>query len=204
MQVTKNEIKKATIKNDRCNVSFKESTLTGINGVDKDCDGIIHQDLLAAFNRLKVHLVMLCEQPEANLVTHATITEFDITQLSNYVITGYVVGGTDEHEGVTIIGQKLLKSGKILNLIAPFTKYEDEYDFSSELGQDVQMVDYEVKEYLFGDKFGIKQESIDFDRPNEATIELSNAASDIPGLIIKQHNKRKKKDIEVVQFEEAV
>jgi hypothetical protein len=194
MEVTKNEISKATIKNDRCNVIFKENTATDINTVNKDCSGIIHADLLASFNRMKVHLVMLCEQPEMSLISHATISDFDISQLDNYVITGYVIGGTDEHEGVTIIGQKLLKSGKVLNLIAPFTKYEDDYEFSEELGQDVQMCSYEVDQYLFHDKFGIKQQEFEFDKANEATIELSNAASGINGnLIIKGHGKRKKK-----------
>lgn len=197
MEVTKNEISKVSIKSDRASVQFKETAGDEINSVNKDCGAVIHKDLLAALNKLKVHLVVLTEQPEASKVTLSTINDFDLTQLDNYTITGYVVGGTDEHSGVTIIGQKLLKSGKVLNLISPFTKYEDEYDFSEELGQDIEMCNYEVKEYLFNDKFGIKQQEMDFDKPQEASIELSNAAQSVSsGNVIIKHSKRKSKKVD--------
>jgi hypothetical protein len=192
MEVTKNVIKKATIKNDRCSVQFNETAGSEINAVNKDCGGIIHKDLLAAMNRLRVHLVTLTEQPEAKLVTQDSINDFDLTLLDNYTITGYTIGGSDEHEGVTITGQKLLKLGRVLNLVSPFIKYEDEYEFQEELGQDVEMVTYEVKEYLLNGKFGIKQESLDFDAPQEADIELSNAAQGIATMTVSSGRRSKK------------
>lgn len=195
MQVTKNEISKVTLKNDRASVQFKETAGDEINSVTKDCGAVVHKDLVAAMNRMKIHLVVLTEQPEAILVNHSSITDFDLSQLDNYVITGYVIGGTDEHTGVTIIGQKLLKSGKVLNLISPFTKYEDEYEFSEELGQDVEMATYEVKEYLFNDKYGIKQQEMDFDAPQDASIELSNAAEGVGTTMTISSRKRKKKQV---------
>jgi hypothetical protein len=79
---------------------------------------------------------------------------------------------------VTIIGQKILKSGQVLNLIAPFTKFSsddsvDGYSYGSELDLAIQRCDWEVSEYLFSEKYGVKQEQLDFesDAPVDANIE---------------------------------
>ncbi len=195
-----NQVVKATIKNDRCTVNFKENDGGDISAMSKDCAKIIHPDLVLAFNMLKTHLVVLCEQPESGMVNHANIGgDFDITLLDNYVITGIVIGGTDEHEGVTIIGQKLLKSGKVLNLIAPFTKYEDDYIFSSELSTDVSLCTYEVEQYVFHNKCGIKQQEFDFDAPEESSVTLSNAAEGIVRMTVSSKGKKKsKKSVETM------
>jgi len=89
MQVTKNEISKVTPKNDRASVQFKETAGDEINSVTKDCGAVVHKDLVAAMNRMKIHLVVLTEQPEASKVTLSTINDFDISLLDNYTITGY-------------------------------------------------------------------------------------------------------------------
>lgn len=189
MEVTKNEIQKVSIKNERCNVSFKESAGNELNVVNKECGAIVHKDLMAALNKLKVHLVVLCEQPESNKINHDNIDDFDLTLLDNYVITGYTIGGTDEHEGVTIVAQKLLKSGKVLNIVSPFTKYEDDYEFASELGLDVKGATYEVEQYLFNDKFGIKQQEMDFG----PEVNLKSAAEGIMTIEVSDRKKSKKK-----------
>lgn len=66
MEQVKNEIKKAVVKKDRLNVvyneRFSESNYTNV--INKSCDQIIHSDLREAFSRLKLHLVVLCEQPK--------------------------------------------------------------------------------------------------------------------------------------------
>ena len=170
MENVKNEILKASVKNDRLEVTFKENFTEAnySNEVAKKCSQIVHADLKAALERLKLHLVVICEQPEAGLINFESIHQFDMEQLDNYVVTGYTIGGSDESAGVTIIGQKLLKSGQVLNLIAPFTKFEDTdaYMFAGELYADIQACDWEVTEYLFGEKWGIKQQEFDFDVPD--------------------------------------
>lgn len=40
-------------------------------------------------------------------------------------ITGITIGGHDENEGATIVGQRMLQGNRVLNLVAPFTKYAD-------------------------------------------------------------------------------
>lgn len=195
MESTKNEIKKAVIKNDRCNVEFEESTAADLNKCKKECGAIIHNDLLAALSKLKTHLVVLTEQPEADNVTKSNIDEFDLSLLANYTITGYSLSGSDEDAGATIIGQKLLKSGSVLNLTSPLTKYTDDYDYAEQLGIDIESCNYEVKEYVFNNKFGVKQETFDFDKPEEANIEISNDGLDSFQMTIS--NKRSKKQSKV-------
>ena len=64
---------------------------------------------------------------EATLVNVANPSDDDLNEkLKNIIVTGYSKGGNDESAGVSIQAQKLLKSGQILNLSVPFTKYEDE------------------------------------------------------------------------------
>lgn len=184
MENAKNEILKASVKNDRLEVTFKENFTEAnySNEVAKKCSQIVHSDLKAVLGKLKLHLVVVCEQPEAGLIDFESIHEFNMDQLDNYIVTGYTIGGNDESAGVTIIGQKLLMSGQVLNLISPFIKFEDTeaYIFAGELYADVQACNWEVTEYLFGEKWGLKQTEFDFDIPEEAEgIEVT--ISDKPG-----------------------
>lgn len=161
------EILKAAVKNDQLEVTYRESFTDEnySNEVSKKCSQIVHSDLKAAMDQLKAHLAVICEQPEASIVRAAGIYEFNTETLDNYVVRGYSAGGTDESAGVTIIGQKLLKTGMVLNINAPFTKFEDNeaYDFAGALAGDIEACDHEVKEYLFNEKWGIKQMEFDFE-----------------------------------------
>ena len=92
MEQVKNEIKKAVVKKDRLNVvyneRFSESNYTNV--INKSCDQIIHSDLREAFSRLKLHLVVLCEQPEASKIDKDSFTSPGYAEtLENYIITGY-------------------------------------------------------------------------------------------------------------------
>ena len=177
MESVKNQIVKASVKNDRCEVTYKESFTEAnySNEVSKKCSRIVRADMKKALTRLTLHLVMVCEQPEAVLVDYESIHQIDLEEFNNYVVTGYSIGGSDESAGVTIIGQKLLKSGSVLNLISPFIKFEDSdaYLFAGELYSDIASCNYEVEEYLFAEKWGIKQQEFDFDAPEGADITVT-------------------------------
>ena len=176
MENAKIEILKASVKSDRLEVTYRESFSEEnySNEVSKKCSQIVHSDLKAALEKLKPHLVLICEQPEADEIKRAGIYDFDVESLDNYVVRGYSIGGTDESVGVTIIGQKLLKTGMVLNINAPFTKYEDEdaYDFAGALAADIEACNYEVQEYLFNGKWGIKQQEFDFEIPDDVNVEI--------------------------------
>ncbi len=184
MEIAKNIIEKATVKNERCEASYKEKFLEAnySNDVSKKCDQIVHADLKAAFEALVPFLVTITEQPEAKLFNAGNINSSQFPEeiakeIAKYTVTGYSHGGSDESAGVTLIGIKCLKSGQVLNLIAPFTKFltenMDGYPFGSELDVAIQGCDWEVSEYLFSEKYGIKQETLDFesDVPAEAGVD---------------------------------
>lgn len=183
METIGTEIKKVSLKDERLTVEitqeFKldpEKSDSFYDDINRKCSQVVHKDLKTALDRLKIHLVCICEMSEASWLEDQSIFDFKPDQLSNYEITGYTLGGSDENYGVTIVGKKLLANGQVLNLVAPFTKFEDEdgYKHGGALLADIDGCNYEVTEYLFQGKWGIKQAEFDFDTPNEADLENQN------------------------------
>ena len=175
MEQVKNEIKKAVVKKDRLNVvyneRFSESNYTNV--INKSCDQIIHSDLREAFSRLKLHLVVLCEQPEASKIDKDSFTSPGYAEtLENYIITGYANDSVDGVSGITIIGSKLLQSGKVVDLKIFVPLLDEQYLYYEELSIDAAACDAEVESYLFEEKWGIRQERLDFetDEPEEAIV----------------------------------
>lgn len=184
METATNVIEKVSLKGEKCDVTFKEKYKVAnySNEVAKKCDQIVHEDLKAAFKALRPFLITITEQPEGVLFNAGNIDdepdEDMELKIMKYIVTGYAVGGSGESEGVTLIGQKILKSGQVLNLIAPFTRYCDDtnadaYPYAAELSIAITRCNYEVNEYLFKEKWGIKQQQLDFetDAPEEAVLE---------------------------------
>lgn len=189
----KNIIQKAKIKDTKLEVVYEElfADENYSNTIEKKCAQIVHADLRQVFDKLKAHLVVVCEMPEADKINFNNIyDDYWAGTLDNYMIKGYSHGGSDESAGVTITGQKLLKSGQILNINTPFIKFEDEesYEFAGVLYTDIQACDYEVEQYLFHDKWGIKQLDFEFDAPEEAFL----------GEVVEKPKKRKSKKKELV------
>lgn len=175
METVKNEIKKAVIKKDRLNVVYNEryTEANYTNVISKACDQIVHHDLKEALSRLKLHLVVLCEQPEAKLVTKLSFSSPGFMEtINNYVISGYSNDSVDGVNGISIMGAKLLQSGKVVDLKIFVPMSDEQYPFAEELQIDAAACDAEVESYLFEEKWGIKQEQLDFDSdtPEDATI----------------------------------
>lgn len=175
MEQAKNEIKKAVIKKDRLNVVYNErfSEANYTNVINKTCDQIIHYDLKEAFNRLKLHLVVLCEQPEALNINKDSFSSPGYAEtLNNYIITGYANDSVDGVSGITIMGAKLLQSGKVVDLKIFVPLLDEKYPYYEELSIDAAACDAEVESYLFEEKWGIRQERLDFesDEPEDAAI----------------------------------
>ena len=170
------KIGKVKMKDDSLTVEYTEEYTTAnyINKITNSCAQLVHNDLKRAFNLLKPHVVKICEMPESEQVAieYPLEDEYNDEELNNYVVTGYVRGGTGEYEGVTIIAQKLLKCGKTLNLVVPFIKFSPEnndYPYSDELKCVIDMCDYEVDAYLFDNKWGVRQQDL-FGFDGEANI----------------------------------
>lgn len=136
-----------------------------INEVSKKCDNLVHDDLKNAFADLKPHLALICDLKEG---IRLDISDYDAEQLASIEVTGIVVTHGDQ-AGVTLIGKKRI-GNKVLNLVAPFTKYTDEqdpYEHADELSSSVDICVNEVQLYLTEGKAAAKQQQIDFDQNGE-------------------------------------
>jgi len=188
-------IKSVKIKNDQLSIAYRESFPEANygNAVTKDCEQFVHDDLKYALSLLRPHVAAICEMPEAKKINVSDPSDEDLNEtLKSYIINGYSKGGSDESAGVTITAQKILTTGKILNITVPFMQYQDEagdgYPYGEELASVIKRCDYEVDAYLFEGKWGLKQQSFDFDTPVESDITGSDDAAP------KKKKGRKKKE----------
>lgn len=119
-------------------------------------DTPVHEDLVKTFQQLHKHLPIMCDYVKATKIKPEMFGEAEYTHdwVLDFEVTGFTIGGSDENEGVVLIGNKSLKSGKQVNLITPFIKFSDseEYKYCHELSSDIYACVYEVKEYLFNKK----------------------------------------------------
>jgi hypothetical protein len=142
-------IKKAKIVDEQfLDVEFTERLP---NHADKkvklSCTVPVHDDLKLAFATLHKHLAILCDEVEVGKKEKFANLDFP-----SFGARSFSIGGNDDSEGVTISGYKVGKYGMV-NLNTPFVKYgNDEYPFTSELGENIQACLYEVSEYLFNGK----------------------------------------------------
>ena len=115
----------------------------------------------------------LCEQPEASNINKDSFTSPGYAEtLENYIITGYANDSVDGVSGITIMGAKLLQSGKVVDLKIFVPLLDADYPYYEELSIDAAACDAEVESYLFEEKWGVRQERLDFetDEPEEAVV----------------------------------
>lgn len=164
----------------------KDNTLVAVykdqdeNNVTVEGKNIVHKDLKDALNALVPHLAFLCEQKEADGKEFIEDLSDDIYNVME--VSGYSIGGSDEDEGVTLIGKRFLKSKKVLNLSAPFTKFNnenEEYANAFELQQAIEACNYEVEQYLTAKKWSFVQQELPFDESTPSDI-IPDATPDVP------------------------
>lgn len=158
------KIKKASIKDGLFLSGEYVETLP--NHTKKDvkfsCTEPIHSDLKDAFDKLHVHLAVICDQ-----VKDPKKGAFAQAEFEGFFINGFTIGGNDENEGVTISGRRDGRYGSV-NLNTPLTKFDSsEYPFVSELGEQVEAAIYEVEQYLFNDKHA-PQRQLEMEFPEAA------------------------------------
>lgn len=168
-----------------------------INEVTKKCADLAHDDLLKALEGLIPHMVKICDFRGSDLVDRDSIDNIDgileslRTLNCDYEITGFSIGGADDKEGVTLIGCRVFESGKVLNIVTPFTQYQDEdYKLGSELADAIERCVFETYEYLFNGKVAYKQLEMDF---NDESPEEGDSAMKLTAKIEKKINKKLKK-----------
>ena len=166
-------IKKAKIKDNLyLEVEFSEVVKDGTNEVKKVCTAHIHDDLRLAFRRLNTHMALLTEQAietakkavpvcygddeeRQREVQHFKFDDRNLAIAKETACSGFTIGGTGDHEGVTLIGRRTLTAARILNLVSPFLKWTDDiYDYKhlDDLSEIIEACKGEVKLYLFEGK----------------------------------------------------
>lgn len=156
------KINKAKLKDNCLEASWhtiiqQEGKAPIINDDSRKSDQLVHEDLKKAFDDLRKHLVIICDQKEDGSAIRIlevdglaiAVNDYDKEAIEKYTVTGFVVGGEDR-DGVTLIGQKRIES-KVLNITSPFTKFED-YPYASDLAACVETCMDEVYLYLFEGK----------------------------------------------------
>lgn len=140
-EITYDEI----VTDEENNVVVNEISLKGGNA--------IHEDLKNALAKLDFHLAVICEQTEGKSKSVKKGGEI-VDSVPFIHVTGYSIGGDEsDSEGVTLIGRRNLRSGKVLNLVAPFNMFDSElndYPHLSDLMFDVELASRETELYIGG------------------------------------------------------
>lgn len=141
--------------------------------VDITCrhNGLPHEDFHAAMNALAPHLLVLTEwadHPDA----------IDENLLRKITVTSISFGGSDEHAGVTITGQKKLETGKIFNMNSPFMKFGEAFDehnpgypYSGVVDELCSSIQKEAEAFMQGKRKPDPQ--LEFDFPKEASVNVT-------------------------------
>lgn len=125
---------------------------------------IVHKDLREAMRGLVPHLVLLLEMPEGagkTLEELQTEMEKEKNALTGYAVNSVILRG----EQVMMCGSRILKRGEVTNVQAPLINIETEeqYEYVSELWQQVENVVFEATAYVTEQKWGLKEGTLDFD-----------------------------------------
>lgn len=146
------------------------------NKIKNDSEVPMHDDLLAAFQQLNVHLAVICEE-----ILHAEISDIDnlpvydtdpdltdadqdplAARLNRFSVTAFQLSGTGENEGVILIGSKRLSTGELVELKTPVVRWKSEYAFTNELHIAVFDLITEIEEYNAGKQAPQRQMEMDF------------------------------------------
>jgi len=121
---------------------------------------LVHPDLIDAFNGLIWFMVDICELPNVKKDKDGS--------WGPYKVTGFVISGMDDQEGVVLIGQKKLAGNRVLNIITPFVKFENEnepYSNGLKLRHAIDTATDEVLAFING-KSTITQLELELDLDN--------------------------------------
>lgn len=120
---------------------------------------IIHKDLREAMNALIPHLAVLTEQREA-YNRNLSEVKADSNLPVRLSVLGISISGDSLYEGITITGNRMLQTNKVLNLNSPVAMLDgetDRYEYADDLYQLVENIKYEVHQYVEQKKWAIKQ-----------------------------------------------
>ena len=138
------------------------------------CDQLYDKDMETALNKLKPHLVHVCDLYEKDTIVD--INDFDGEVLEKFTIQSVSISGSEDAEGVVIAGVKKI-GDKDFVLTSPCTEVDGDYRFGSELAELIEAIRFEASEYLFNGKYAIQQKEIVF--PEDDQFRQDKEAQDV-------------------------
>ena len=136
------------------------------------CAEQVHPDLSHALSRLVPHLCLLTEQLPETPDYWPDESEELLALFESFTVTGFSMG---RHQGgVTLIGQRELSSGRVLNLTTPYQSFDEEqvsYDYTGLLEATLAAALVEVEAALRGKCTDYRQLDL-FEQPGAANLTL--------------------------------
>ena len=137
------------------------------------CHEQAHPDLTHRLSRLVPHLCLLTEQLTETPDYWPDTAEELPTRFEAFTVTGFSMG--KGQGGVTLIGQRTLTGGKVLNLNSPYVSFEDEteaaYPYAPLLETELSEALGEVEAALRGKCTDYRQLDL-FDAPPTTTADV--------------------------------
>jgi hypothetical protein len=119
-------IQKVKVKDQRLACEFTEQRTQDVppRAFALTCAEQVHPDLSHVLSRLVPHLCLLTEQLTETPDFWPDAAEELPARFEAFAVTGFSIG--KGQGGVTLIGQRTLTGGKVLNLTSPYVSFADE------------------------------------------------------------------------------
>lgn len=162
------QITSATIKDGMCNYGYE--ILSGPGKGDKiptrKGSAVVHDDMSEAFRLLNVHLAIIDDAFKYISKKSLTLDQLQDHEIAEgFGVTGIKISGSDENEGIILIGYKDVTTG-IISLESPKISATSGYAFYDELKEAIDKVIMEVEDYMNG-KAAAKEEMPELPFPTE-------------------------------------
>lgn len=109
---------------------------------------IPHEDLTGAIKKLIPHMLVLADAIQEKDIAKADFSKFEAT--------GFSIGGKEGQEGIQIMGYRKTKRGGTVNIVTPFTRFEEDdktrYTLMDDVEKIVDEITAEAVLYLGGKK----------------------------------------------------
>ena len=167
------KIKSASLKDEFCNYSYEHKMgATAGDECSRDGAHVVHDDLKAAFSKLKVHYAFLDDAYLNGGHNVSDIDEWHVSEITDkYFVTGFKLAGSGENESIIISGGKQVTFGWV-SYPAPKILFAGTYPFINELRVVVDDCLNEVYKYLHGKAAPkLVQSDIEFPENNSEGVE---------------------------------
>ncbi len=138
-----------------------------VTKIKASADSPIHEDLQEALQALVPHFVLITEMKKKQDVVKAIdLKHLPEELLKKYKVTGVTIEDKKGDISYTILGYKILNTGKTVAFPTPKIRTsasEDEaYEFLTKLEEQIEVIKEEVLEYMDGKEASREQTAMDF------------------------------------------